>query len=110
MGHWTTYRRRGTTPSATDVLPLPETPEITLTTNISSETDVNGNTGGTAQLWYGAPEFGSYTSTPPVRWTEVIDFGPKVSYVGYWVKTLNIGDGYHRSNQSPFSPAVYIAP
>ena len=109
MGHWTTYRRRGSPPSAADVLPLPTTPVLSIPGSIFSTSAAAGNTGGLAQLWKSATEFGTYTLDTSVAWVQVTNFGVPGARSGSWLKSLNVGDGIHRSNQSPFSNAL-LAP
>jgi hypothetical protein len=108
MGHWTTYRRRGSKPSAADVLPLPLTPVLTAPSNVISTTTAGGNTGGTAQLWKAATEFGVYSLQVTSPWTVVNNFGPSLLYNPGWIKSVNVGDGRNFSNQSPFSNVLFL--
>jgi hypothetical protein len=108
MGHWTTYRRRGSKPSAADVLPLPLTPILTAPGNVISTTSAGGNTGGTAQLWKATTEFGVYSLATPMPWTTVVNFGSTVIYNPGWIKSVNVGDGRNFSNQSPFSNVIFL--
>jgi hypothetical protein len=108
MGHWTTYRRRGSKPSAADVLPLPLTPVLTAPASVLSTTAAAGNTGGTVQLWKAATEFGVYSLVATRIWTQIADFGSTVVYAPGWIKSVNVGDGRNFSNQSPFSNVIFL--
>lgn len=110
MGHWSTYRRRGSTPSAADVLPLPLTPVLSIPADVISTTTAGGNTGGRSQLWKAPTQFGTYTLQQDRPWATSINFGPGANFIPGWLKSLNVGDGFHRSNQSPFSNALDTQP
>lgn len=108
MGHWTTYRRRGSKPSAADVLPLPLTPVLTAPGTVLSTTAAGGNTGGKAKLWKAATEFGAYTLAATQNWSQVVNFGSVTVYNPGWIKSTNVGDGRNFSNQSPFSNVIFL--
>ena len=103
MGHWTTYRRRGSKPSAADVIPYPATPVLSLTTDVLSATLPAGNTGGRTELWASATEFGSYNLEDDQPTATVNNFGARTNYTGQWLALVNRGDGIHRAFSTPFS-------